>query len=188
MLASQQKAQHTLHSGLQPQHQQALYACKLSTTSRTLYTLSLQGRAVHLSLLLTHLPEEAAADAAHFSSRVQADVLALVRARAPALLQICYRGSSASGGGGARTALSAEVEGLLSAEGLGCRGALLCGTLHASPVKTLFATLTAGPGGQLASLPAAGIELTARLSTAGSLKARTLQKLGWAGGGGASEQ
>jgi hypothetical protein len=145
---------------------------------------------VHLSLLLTHLPEEAAADAAHFFSRVQADVLALVRARAPALLQICYRGGSASSAsaGGARTALSAEVEGLLSAEGLGCRGALLCGTLHASPVKTLFATLSVGPSGQLASLPAAGIELTARLSTAGSLKARTLQKLGWAGGGGASEQ
>jgi hypothetical protein len=165
-----------------------LSSCKLSTTTRTLYTLSLQGRAVHLSLLLTHLPEEAT-DAADFAARVQADVLALVRARAPALLQICFRGGGSSGGGGgARAALAADVEALLSDEGLGVRGALLCGTLHATLVKTLFATLTAGPGGQLASLPAAGIELTARLSTAGSLKARTLQKLGWAGGGGASEQ
>jgi hypothetical protein len=163
-------------------HTASLVVPRLATTTRTLYTLSLRGRALHLSLFLTHLPEEAEESPAAFHAAVQAELLALVRAQAPALLLLC-RGSGAAAAGAAPAAAPAPVEALLSAQGLACTGPTLCGALCASPIKTLFATLSFAPGDRLAALPSAGIELTARLATRRSMRAHTLQKLGFAGAG-----
>ena len=147
---------------------------RLATTTRTLYTLTLRGRAVHLSLFLTCLEEEAAAPAFHAAA--QAELLALLGAHAAALQQLS-RGASAAG------AAAPPVEALLSEQGLACTGPTLCGSLRATPIKTLFATLTFAPGDRYASLPCAGFELTARLTSKRCMTAHTLQKLGWTGGG-----
>ncbi len=132
---------------------------------------------MHLSLFLTCLEEEAAAPA--FPAAAQAELLALVRAHAPALQQLSRGASSAAAA--AATAALPPVEALLSEQGLAVTGPTLCGALRATPIKTLFATLTFAPGDRFASLPSAGFELTARLTTKRCMTAHTLQKLGWTG-------